>query len=233
MRKLLLAAAVLLASLSFTGCMLLDQYEMADGAAPGARAGEESATKTQDPTDVRADRMLIWTASLDVEVWNVPKAVANATAMAERHGGYVERKSDSGEESASLTLRIPLKAFKDSMAGFEALGTVTHRSVQAEDVTEQYVDVEARVRNKVALRDRLKQLLDKATTVKDILAIETELNRVQADLDSMEARIKALKGRVDYATVRLSLRRRPILGPLGYLFRGLWWGVEKLFVLRP
>lgn len=48
----------------------------------------------------------------------------------------------------------------------------------------------------------------------------------------MEGLIKALKGRVDYATVTLSLNRKAILGPLGYLFKGLWWGVEKLFVIR-
>jgi len=228
MRKLLFSAAALAACLALAGCM---QYEMAEGL--GGRAAEKLATEAQDTTDVRADRMLVWKASLDVKVWNVPAAVANATAVAERHGGYVERKSDSGEASASLTLRIPVKAFKESLAGLEALGTVTHRNVEAEDVTEQYVDVEARLKNKAALRDRLKQLLDKATGVKDVLAIETELNRVQADLDSMAARLKALKGRVDYATVRLGLSRRPVLGPLGYLFRGVWWGIEKLFVLRP
>lgn len=228
MRKALLSAAALAACVALAGCM---QYEMAAGL--GGRAVEKSASKLDDLTDVRADRMLVWKARLSVDVWDVPKAVADATAVAEKLGGYVEQKSDSGEEDASLTLRIPVKAFKESLAGFEALGTVTYRHVEAEDVTEQYVDVEARLKNKAALRDRLKQLLDKATDVKDVLAIETELNRVQADLDSMAARIKALKGQADLATVRLSLRRRPILGPLGYFFKGLWWGIERLFVLRP
>jgi hypothetical protein len=152
--------------------------------------------------------------------------------MAERAGGFVEQKSDHGDESASLTLRIPAKAFKTTLSDLETLGSVTYRSIEGEDVTEQYIDVEARLKNKVVLRDRLKQLLEKATEVKDILAIETELNRVQADIDSMEGRIKSLKGQVEYATVRLSLERKQILGPLGYLFKGLWWGVEKLFVIR-
>jgi len=227
MRKVLLCGCALAAVLALAGCM---QYE---ATAAGARAREKSATRLDDRADVRADRMLIWKARLSVDVWNVPKAVADATAVAEKLGGYVEQKSDSGEEEASLTLRVPVKAFKESLAGFEALGTVTYRNVEAEDVTEQYVDVEARLKNKAALRDRLKQLLDKATDVKDVLAIETELNRVQGDLDSMAARIKSLKGQVDLATVRLSLSRRPILGPLGYFFKGLWWGIERLFVLRP
>jgi Domain of unknown function (DUF4349) len=112
------------------------------------------------------------------------------------------------------------------------LGTVTYRRVESEDVTEQYIDVEARLKNKIVLRDRLKQLLDKATAVKDVLAIETELNRVQSDIDSMEGRMRSMKKQVTYATVTLSLERKPILGPLGYVFKGLWWGVEKLFVIR-
>lgn len=182
--------------------------------------------------EVRPDRMLIWKANLSIQVWNVSNTVSVATALAERQGGFVERKSDSGEESASLTLRIPSKRFKTALASFEMLGTVTYRNIEGEDVTEQYIDVEARLKNKIVLRDRLKELLEKATAVKDVLAIETELNRIQADIDSMEGRIKSLKGQVDFTTITLSLERRPILGPLGYLFKGLWWGVEKLFVIR-
>lgn len=208
-----------------SGCKMTHQ-KRASGSAPmrGVAAGNMS--------EVRADRMLIWKAHLSIQVWNVSNAASVATALVERQGGFVEQKSDRGESAASVTLRIPVGKFKTAVASLEMLGTVTYRNVEGEDVTEQYIDVEARLQNKIVLRDRLKQLLEKATAVKDILAIETELNRVQADIDSMEGRIKSLKGRADFATVTLSLERRPILGPLGYLFKGLWWGVEKLFVIR-
>lgn len=73
--------------------------------------------------------------------------------------------------------------------------------------------------------------MEKAINVKDILAIETELNRVQSDIDSMEGTMKSLKGQVDLATVDLSFKRQQILGPLGYVVTGLWWVVKKLFVL--
>lgn len=183
-------------------------------------------------TEVRSDRMLIWKAYLSIQVWSVSNAVSEAIALAERQGGFVEKKSDRGDESASLTVRVPAKSFNTVLSSLETLGTVTYRNIEGEDVTEQYIDVEARLKNKMVLRDRLKQLLEKATEVKDILSIETELNRVQADIDSMEGRIKSLKGQVEYATVTISLDRKPILGPLGYLFKGLWWGVGKLFVIR-
>jgi len=152
--------------------------------------------------------------------------------VAEKAGGFVDRHSGRGDEWTRLTLRIPARIFKAALSDLESLGTLTYRNIEGVDVTEQYVDLEARLKNKAALRDRLKQLLEKATEVKDILAIETELNRVQADIDSMEGCIKSLKGQVEYATVTLSLNRKPIPGPLGYLFKGLWWGVEKLFVIR-
>jgi len=176
--------------------------------------------------------MLIWRANLALEVWSVSNAVRAAIAEAERQGGYVEQKSDNGEEAATLKLRVPVKAFTAAVTNLETLGTVTARDVQGEDVTEQYIDVAARLKNKIVLRNRLQQLLDQAKEVKDILAIETELNRVQADIDSMEGRIKALKGQADLATVNLHLERKAILGPLGYFFKGLWWGLSKLFVLR-
>jgi hypothetical protein len=56
-----------------------------------------------DTTEVRPDRMLIWKANLSIQVWSVSNAVSEATALAERQGGFVEQKSDSGEESARLT----------------------------------------------------------------------------------------------------------------------------------
>jgi hypothetical protein len=183
-------------------------------------------------TEVRPERMLIWKAHLRIQVWSVSNAVSEASALAERQGGFVEQKSDTGEESATVLLRIPAKRFQAALANLETLGTVMYRNIEGEDVTEQYIDVEARLKNKILLRDRLQQLLQTATTVKDILSIETELSRVLADIDSMEGRMKLLKGQVDYATVSLSLERKPILGPLGYLFKGLWWGVGKLFVIR-
>ncbi len=185
-----------------------------------------------DQQEVRADRMLVWKAWLDLEVWNVSNAVARAVALAQQQGGFVEQRSGSEEAEASLRLRVPAAQLKAAVGGLEELGTVTRRNLSSEDVTEQYVDVAARLKNKLVLRDRLQQLLDKATGVKDVLAIETELNRVQADIDAMTARLKVLKGQADLATIEVNFTRRAILGPLGYVCHGLWWCVEKLFVIR-
>lgn len=194
---------------------------------------QEIAMEANESTEkVEQDRMLIWTADLDIQVNNISNSVAKVTAFITTQKGFVERTMTTKDGSASMTLRVPAKILKSTMSSLETIGTVTRRNISAEDVTEKYVDIDARLKNKIALRDRLKQLLDKATAVKDILSIETELNRVQSDIDSMTAQIKSLKGRADYATIDLTLSRKQILGPLGYLFKGLYWGIEKLFIIQ-
>lgn len=198
---------------------------MSAAPAPAAMSTRGGVAETQD-------RMLVWKARLSLEVGNISNSVAQAIAIAEKNGGYVEYKSDDCDGFASLKLRIPASAFTVAVGSVESLGSITSRYLENEDVTEQYVDIDARLKNRVVLRDRLRELLDKATEVKDILAIETELNRVQGDIDSMEARLKSLKGQVDFATLDLSFQRKPILGPLGYVVQGVWWTVSKLFVIR-
>ena len=208
---------------------------MSDRVIMGYNADGNPVYDNAAPTDTVEARMLAWKASLALEVADVTNAALRAVALAEQNGGYLESRSDHSYGGTTLKLRLPASAFTNALGALEALGRVESRRVESEDVTEQYVDVEARLKNKIVLRDRLRKLLDQATEVKDILAIETELNRVQGDVDSMEARIKALRGRVDFAVLDLHLSRKPptkILGPLGYLFKGLFWTVEKLFVIR-
>jgi hypothetical protein len=230
MKRMMQVLAVIIGVVALSGCSTLSHKSFA-----GKRMIPASAGLTEfeaEPSDALSDRMIAWTASLTIGVWDVSNAVVQACELVEKQGGFVDNKSSQGKASAQLRLRVPTKAFLASVAGLEASGTVTGRDVTADDVTEQYVDVEARLKNKVILRDRLKQLLDKAVNVKDVLAIETELNRVQSDIDSMEGRIKSLKGKVDFATINLTLESKPVPGPLGIVFKGIGWGIKKLFVLR-
>ena len=198
-------------------------------------SGESSLAGRSD--EIGQDRMMVWKANLTIETPDVSNAVAQAVSLAEKNGGYVESRSENSRYSTTLKLRIPTKSFTNVVGSVEALGSVTSRRVENKDVTDEYIDTDARLKNKIVLRDRLRGLLDKATEVKDILAIETELNRVQGDIDSMEARIKSLKGKVDLATLDLTFvlkeeKPKKILGPLGLLFKGVFWTIEKLFVIR-
>lgn len=201
-------------------------YQVSGAAMLEAPAAMAARVESQAP------RLRTWSAWMNVEVRNVSNAAARATALVTDAGGFVEETSGDGVHSARLNLRVPAGAFAGAVDTLGGLGETTQRSISSTDVTEEYYDVDARLKNLVVLRDRLKELLGKAVDVKDVLAIETEMNRVQGELDSLQARMKALQGMVDLARITVNLERKQILGPLGYVFKGLWLGIEKLFVWR-
>ena len=182
-------------------------------------------------SDSQSERMLIKRGYLTIEVDNIEKSVEDTLKLIKLEKGYTEDKSIE-EKSAFLLLRVPSKNLNSTINKLSSIGNVTNKSVSAEDVTEQYVDTEARMKNKVVLRDRLKQLLNKAKDVKDILAIEKELNRIQGDIDSMQALLKSMKKKGDYATLSVNFKHKKILGPLGYVVSGVAWFAEKLFIIQ-
>jgi hypothetical protein len=107
--------------------------------------------------------------------------------------------------SAVLVLRVPAESYTDAVTDLEALGETVTRTRTADDVTDQVVDVEARIETQEASIDRLQQLLDEAGDVTDVLAIETELTRRIAELESLQARLEQLSNLTDLATVTVTL----------------------------
>ncbi len=195
-----------------------------------------------DATPAQSDQKLIWTGSITLEVGSLTNAANQVVAQTKAVGGYVESRSYGdgiiiyyGETSPTITLglRIPSDKLEQVLGDLEGMGKVKSKSLSSEDVTERYIDTETRLATKKKLRDRLKELLGKAVDVKDVLAIEKELNRIQADIDSMTARLKSMKGKVDYASLSVTLeaeKQERVLGPLGYVWEGAKWCVLKLFV---
>nr|WP_298137508.1 DUF4349 domain-containing protein [uncultured Pseudomonas sp.] len=207
-----------------------------DMAGAGAAAPEVAAYAPLQ--DKASGRLLVWTASFTLEVADLAKAKVQLSERMLALGGYVEETSDYGEYSQNLVFRVPKDAFETALGNIEQSGKVLSRQVKGEDVTEQYVDVETRLNNNRVLRDRLRQLLGKASSVQDILQIESELNRIQSEIDSMEARMRILKDQIQMSKVTVELRQqaaekpRTIYGPLGYLYKGAEWFVTKLFIIR-
>ncbi len=177
-------------------------------------------------------RSSVTTASQKVEVKEVEPAVKDVESIVKKNGGHVQSQSLRKDEEAYLVLRVPPGQLLPLLDALAKLGKEEHRYVATEDVTEKYIDTEARLKNAIALRDRLKALLNQAKDVKDVLEIEKELARVQGDIDSMDGRLKKLKEQVDYSVVELTLNQRKILGPLGYIVYGVAWMIEKLFVIQ-
>ena len=189
-------------------------------------------------TKAQAGRELIKAASLEVLVPSVPESVTAATRIVTEAGGYVTEATARRDSAARMRLRVPARKLDELLGNLSKLGEERHRQVSVQDVTEQVADLDAVLANKKALRDRLRALLARANEVKDILAVENELTRLQSEIDAMEGSLNRLRTDIAYSAVDLQLTPRAaekpkkILGPLGYLFKGTGWVIKKLFVIR-
>ena len=187
----------------------------------------------------QAQRKLIWTGELRLDVDAISNAVQQAAALVEKAKGYVQAQSVD-DDNAQLTVRVPAEALSTTLSALGALGSATVVRVSSSDITEQYVDTESRMKTARALRDRLQGLLDRATNVTEVLSVERELARVQAEIEATEARLRAMAGQVELATLEVYLQRRTppaevrrtIYGPIGLVVKGLGWVLEKLWIIR-
>lgn len=204
---------------------------VASQGAPSIERGAD-AIKTGTPQD----RMVVRTAALELRVERVEPAVERARATAARFGGEIAELSVSGApllerpdvrnaEPASprfATIVIRIEAARlDRLAGaLRRLGTVVSQTESTSDVTEQAIDLEARLENLRAQEKRLRTFFDRATKVSDLIAIERELARVRAEIESYDAQLTLLKRQVAKATLTVTLTEpTPVTGPDRLSFR--------------
>ena len=143
-----------------------------------------------------------------MEVDEVPVAVAQVRTTAESLGGFVGQLSSSGgpeRQQSTMTIRVPQAEFFTALEHIKSLGKVRSENVGSEDVTERFIDLEARLRSALREEESLLSLLDKANQVSEILSIERELSRVLSDIERAQGQLNFLERRVDLSTVTVSL----------------------------
>ncbi len=182
------------------------------------------------PTRAPYAQRFVWNATIEVEVEDVALGVEGIVGVISSREGRVEERRLRGDKHAVLVARVPVADLDASLDEIAAFGREKSRTVSARDVREQMIDAGATLQNARALRDRLRELLAKATQVQDVLAIETELARVQGEVDAISGRLSWIRSQVDDATLRVVVQRAVVLGPLGHVAKGLGWFVEKLFI---
>jgi hypothetical protein len=223
--------AALALMLTAIGCTSVSRPQARPNVAPVPTAVVLQQVVADDRATTDAARLLVRRGAMDVVVDDVARAAARAQSVLVGANGYVERGQRS-ERSASFTIRVPEQSLDAVLDSLATMGKVASRTVSAEDVTEQSIDLDARLQALIATRDRLRQLHDKAATVAEVIAVEHELSRVQGEVDSLEGRLKHLRSTAALATVDLSIRQKIILGPLGVVAQALGNLITKLFVIR-
>ena len=133
-------------------------------------------------------------------------------------------------KSLTVSMRVPEPKLDVALDSLSQLGTVTSRHVSSQDVTEEAIDVEARIQSLTAERDQLRQLLAKAVAINDVFTIERELARVQGDIDSLQRRLDHLHNTSALAQLDAEFKKRQELGPVSKFFAAIGHGIGRLFV---
>lgn len=209
---------------------------MTDGVAEDYAGTPPTPQSQGTDTTATEDRMIIRTQTMRLEVESTPDAVDSIRSMATKYSAvitdlqvatetddwlyrYDEYGYTVGDGAALrgwVTVRVPadqLQAFVDDAM---ALGTVKFQSEGSEDVTQQHIDLSARLENLRAEEQRLRSFFDAAKNVEEMLAVEVELNRVRGEIESLDAQVKYLERQAAMATVTIELtEERPVVRPDG------------------
>ena len=169
------------------------------------------------------DTKIIKTAYITIEVTDVTGSVDQLKNLVTAKGGYLSSSSVSegynGRLSGTVVLRIPQAEFENTLAGVKAIGTVKSVSTQGEDVTEEYIDIQAQ---KTSYQNQLAQyneIMKKAVKVSDVIEIQQQIDRVQTELNRLEGRLKYLNSRIDLSTITVTLQEpEPVGGETGHNF---------------
>ncbi len=202
--------------------------------APAEQLGTTNGT-SKAPTRGRpptTDRAIAYVGEVRVEVEDVTAASSSAITQVAGVGGMLSAQQSSLDEdaTASLTFKVPPAQFTRLLTSLGRLGRPLGQTVTSEDVTEQLVDLEARLRTAKASADRVRALLGRAGSLAEVVSLEREVANREAEVESMEARLRSLEGRVEDATLTLLLTAddaTPIVpddGERGFLtgLRGGW-----------
>jgi hypothetical protein len=160
------------------------------------------ATAT-DAVDTSGD-LLIYTALFHLGVYDVAASQTSIAESARAVGGFIYQQTDD-----RIVVRVPAPRFRAFTATVEGVGDVLHREIEAQDVGEEFRDVEIRIRNLEAVRDRIAALLERGLSVEQVLVVERELERVTSELERMRGRQRYLSDRIAYSTITVLFRPAP------------------------
>ena len=146
--------------------------------------------------------------NISLEVTDADDALERVTAIVESAGGYISSSSRSGQGDnlyLSATLRVPATEFSAVMASLRGEGEILYEDIGSYEVTMQVLDLEARLVNLRASETAFLELLDRAESVADVVAVQSELSRIQGDIESYEAQLSGVKDQVEMASINVSL----------------------------
>ena len=173
-----------------------------------------STEQTQRPKGLQVEKgsKIIKTGSMTFEVKDILAVKQNINSLLSKADGYFEHENFhnfSNQASYKLKVRIPLNNYEQFVSGLESgIGKLTAKNLKADDVTEQYIDLQIRRDNALAYVQRYSELLNKAVTIEDVLEIQDEIRKLELEIESKTGRLKYLDDKVKYSTLDINLTEK-------------------------
>ncbi|KKQ27915.1 MAG: hypothetical protein US42_C0004G0054 [Candidatus Magasanikbacteria bacterium GW2011_GWC2_37_14] len=162
------------------------------------------------------DRLIIKTGSLSMVVNDVKETIVKISDYTKAKGGFVVSSETSKAGVApygEITVRIPAKIFDNGVIDIKQLGQVESESVSGQDVTEEFVDLDSQLKNLRAAEAQFLQIMQRATKIEDVLAVQRELTNVRGRIESIQGRMKYLQQSADLSTITVYLSTDPNVLP--------------------
>ncbi|WP_099159126.1 DUF4349 domain-containing protein [Virgibacillus ndiopensis] len=191
-----------------------EKVEDESGQNEGSVQQKDADSKVDNATET--DRKIIYTANLSIEVKGYKKALDEIRTQASDRGGYIVESNmyeDAENETTNghVTVRIPQEEFQEFITLVEeGSSKVLESSVSGQDVTEEYVDLEARLKSKRVVEKRLLSFMEQAEKTEDLLTISNDLAKVQEEIEEITGRMKYLQNKTDLATVTIQIQEKNV-----------------------
>ena len=170
---------------------------------------KDEEIKNNKNIEIDHQKMIIKNGNLSIKSKQIDSSKKYLDVLLKKHQAYYESENISNESdkiSYTLRIRVPAINFEQFVTGIEnGKDEIISKSIQADNVTEEFVDIETRLKNKRNFLKRYNELLTKANTIKDIMAIEENIRILQEEIESKEGRLKYLSHQVGYSTLEINL----------------------------
>jgi hypothetical protein len=179
-----------------------------EGLVPASSGGEDG--ESWIPSEPTEDRKIVKEGSITLEVGNITETMDEVAEMAGELNGYVVSSHKYEYErgvSGNIIIRVPSEKFDEAFDRLHQLAVaVPHETTTAEDVTKEYVDLEARLNNLLATEAQYLALLEKAENVEDMLKVQKELSNVRGEIEQIEGRMKYLEQTSETSIIAVDLQ---------------------------
>ncbi|PJZ43587.1 hypothetical protein CH370_01865 [Leptospira kmetyi] len=171
------------------------------------------------------DRMIAYTADFQITVKDVEESRKKIKTLTKEWKGFVTKDS-----STVSIVRIPSESLEKFIVALRQIGDVENEDISGLDITDSYKDNLIKLESFKRIKTKYQALIDKANNVQDLLAIERELERVNVEIERLEGSKRSSEMQIKYSTVYINLKPKKMLGPLGWIFYGVYKVIGWLFV---